>query len=55
MGSVLCGTDENTMLQLCTNTQIQEGWLDMGPFYFGSDGNSGVDSGVDCGAPKFLR
>ena len=54
-GYLLYGTDENTMLQLCKNTQIQEGWLDMGPFYFGSDGNSGVDSGVDCGAPKFLR
>ena len=49
------GTVENTMLQLCKNTQIQEGWLDMGLFYFGSDANSGVDSGVDCGAQKFLR
>ena len=54
MGSVLCGTDENTNMQKYS-AKIQEYWFGWGLFCFGSDGNSGVDSGVDCSAQKFLR
>ena len=46
------GTVENTIMKKYPAAKIQEYWLGMGLFCFGSDW---VDSGVDCGSVEFLR